>query len=296
MIEVNRTMPDESACGRSDLMAIIPEFFKDAVLALGRDDIAGNRIWIGTGFLVGQKNKDDTSNVYVITNKHVVEDESVLLVRFNNVDGTDAKDLIMTLKDKDGKNDYSMHPIPDVDVVAIMINPNIIAQNNLKLTWIDIDDNALSLQQMKDTGVDEGILVYSLGFPMNLQKVNAIKAPICRLGCVSRISDAFLNPNLATNFLVDTPVYPGNSGGPVINRPEIVSIEQTPRNSKANLIGVLSGYITYKETLISTQTKRTRMIQEENSGLTIVHPVDRIREVVEIEWQRVLNKQTTIQS
>ena len=29
------------------------------------------------------------------------------------------------------------------------------------------------------------------------------------------------------------------------------------------------------------------MIQEENSGLTIVHPVDRIKEVVEIEWQRV---------
>ena len=28
------------------------------------------------------------------------------------------------------------------------------------------------------------------------------------------------------------------------------------------------------------------MIQTENSGLTIVHPVDRIKEVVEIEWQR----------
>ena len=29
------------------------------------------------------------------------------------------------------------------------------------------------------------------------------------------------------------------------------------------------------------------MIQEENSGLTIVHPVDRIKEVVEIEWSRI---------
>ena len=29
------------------------------------------------------------------------------------------------------------------------------------------------------------------------------------------------------------------------------------------------------------------MIQEENSGLTIVHPVDRIKEVVEIEWARI---------
>ena len=29
------------------------------------------------------------------------------------------------------------------------------------------------------------------------------------------------------------------------------------------------------------------MIQEENSGLTIVHPVDRIKEVVEREWARI---------
>ena len=29
------------------------------------------------------------------------------------------------------------------------------------------------------------------------------------------------------------------------------------------------------------------MIQEENSGLTIVHPVDRIKEVVELEWARI---------
>ena len=34
------------------------------------------------------------------------------------------------------------------------------------------------------------------------------------------------------------------------------------------------------------QTGRERMLQEENSGLTIVHPVDRIKEVVEMEWRR----------
>lgn len=32
------------------------------------------------------------------------------------------------------------------------------------------------------------------------------------------------------------------------------------------------------------------MIQEENSGLTIVHPVDRIKEVVELEWIRIEEK------
>ena len=32
------------------------------------------------------------------------------------------------------------------------------------------------------------------------------------------------------------------------------------------------------------------MIQEENSGLTIVHPMDRIKEVVEAEWTRIEKK------
>ena len=38
--------------------------------------------------------------------------------------------------------------------------------------------------------------------------------------------------------------------------------------------------------MVSQQTGQPVMIREENSGLTIVHPVDRIKEVIEIEWQR----------
>ena len=41
---------------------------------------------------------------------------------------------------------------------------------------------------------------------------------------------------------------------------------------------------------------RDRMIQEENSGLTIVHPVDRIKEVVELEWQRNEDKKAKAKS
>ena len=38
-----------------------------------------------------------------------------------------------------------------------------------------------------------------------------------------------------------------------------------------------------------------RMVQTENSGLTIVHPVDRIKEVVEMEWARVNCQQSVLQ-
>lgn len=271
-------------------MAIIPEFFLNSVVALGVPTDEGNKTWIGTGFLMGRKefSNPEKSTVYIITNKHVVRDKSLLLVRFNNIDGSGVTDLPMSLKNGSSKI-YSEHPSPDTDVIAIQILPNVILENHLNLSFFDKDDHALSLAQMKETGVSEGSLVYSLGFPMNLVG-DITKAPICRLGCISRIEDAFLNNDGIQKYLVDAPVFPGNSGGPIISRPEIVSIEGTESNSKANLIGILSSYIPYRNILISKQTGLDMMIQEENSGLTVVHPVDRIREVIEIEYARAQNQ------
>lgn len=269
-------------------MAIIPSFFMDAVVALGVELPDKRKYWMGTGFLVGRKEENDPtqSTVYIITNKHVIRNQNLLYVRFNNQGESGVKDLPMGLFDANGSPIYSEHPLKNVDVVAIQIIPQVILDNKLSLSFFDLQRHSLDLAQMKATGVDEGSLVYSLGFPMNLVN-NSVKAPICRLGCISRVADAFVDPNTAEQFLVDAQVFPGNSGGPIVSRPEHISIEGTPHNSSANLIGILSAYIPYRETLYSRQTGLDRMIQEENSGLTIVHPVDRIKEVVEMEWNRV---------
>lgn len=269
-------------------MAIIPPFFMDAVVSLGVMFPDGKKMWTGTGFLVSRKEKGypTKATVYIITNKHVVENQSLLFVRFNRKENSGVKDLPMPLVDEKGNRCYSEHPNPKVDVVAIQINPNIIVTNHLSLNYFILDDHAITLEEMKNTGVNEGSLVYALGFPMNLVN-DSVKAPICRLGCIARVADAFMIPNSAEQYLVDVHTFPGNSGGPIVNRPEHISIDGTPSNAKANLIGILSAYIPYREALFSRQTGRDRMIQEENSGLTIVHPVDRIKETVELEWQRM---------
>lgn len=269
-------------------MAIIPSFFMDAVVALGVELPDKKMHWVGTGFLVGRREKSnsDLSTVYIITNKHVVKNQWQLYVRFNNDDAIGVKDLPMQLVNKDGEKFYSEHQHPNVDIVAIQVCPQVIINNHLSLSFFDLDAHSLVLNQMQSTGVDEGSLVYALGFPMNLVN-DSVKAPICRLGCISRVSDAFVSPQTAVGYLVDAQTFPGNSGGPIVSRPEYISIDGTPQNTNANLIGILSAYIPYRETLYSRQTGHDRMIQEENSGLTIVHPVDRIKEVVEMEWQRI---------
>ena len=269
-------------------MAIIPTFYIDAVVALGVELPDNKKHWVGTGFLVGRKEQSNPkqSTVYIITNKHVVKNQRQLYVRFNNNGAIGVKDLPMVLVDKDETKVYTEHPFPNVDVVAIRILPQVIVDNNLSLSFFDLDAHSLMLNQMQSTGVEEGSLVYTLGFPMNLVN-DSVKAPICRLGCISRVADAFVNPQTAEAYLVDAQTFPGNSGGPIVSRPEYLSIEGTPQNANANLIGILSAYIPYRETLYSRQTGHDRMIQEENSGLTIVHPVDRIKEVVELEWERI---------
>ena len=269
-------------------MAIIPPFFMDAVVALGIEVSGPKKLWVGTGFLVGRKEQDnpELSTVYIITNKHVVKNQQLLYVRFNNNGFAGVKDLPMSLIDKGGSKVFSEHPNPNVDVAAIQIIPQVIIDHKLSLSFFDLEDHALRLEQMQNTGVDEGSLLYALGFPMNLVN-DSVKAPICRLGCIARVADAFVNPQKAEAYLVDAQTFPGNSGGPIVSRPEHISINGTPKNTSSNLIGILSAYIPYRETLYSRQTGRDRMVQEENSGLTIVHPVDRIKEVVELEWARV---------
>lgn len=267
-------------------MAIIPNFFINAVLAIGVSNDGISKNWIGSGFIVSRKDKQDPyeSTYYIITNKHVVNGFNNIYVRFNTKGEQFLRDYRINLFDEDNNRLYSEHPNESTDVIAMRFFPQKLIDDKSIWGAFDLQTNALSLKEMQNTGVTEGCFVYVLGFPMNL--VKTIKSPICRLGCISRIQDAFVRELENPTFLVDAQAYPGNSGGPVISRPEIMFIEGTSSNEKANLIGVLSECITYRNVMISKQTGREMMVQEENSGLTIVHPVERIREVVEIEFAR----------
>lgn len=259
-------------------MAIIPKFFFDAVVAIGvklEDDIS----WIGTGFLVGRKEQSPNNyTIYLVTNYHIVQNKNKIVVRFNQVDANDCKDYMVTLKN-DAEELFSKHAV--ADVIAIQISPGFLKDNNSEYSWFALDRHALDLKQMKDTDVIEGSIVYSLGFPINMIGTNR-KTPICRIGCISRISDLFDDDQI-TEYLIDLQAIPGNSGAPVINRPENSYIQGTAHNASSNLIGIISGTIDYSEKCENTVCA---MEHERSSGFATVHPVDTIREVVEQEYHR----------
>lgn len=269
-------------------MSILPGNFMKAVVALGTDSMDGSpqKFWFGTGFIVSYLDACNVRTYYLITNKHVVNHRQQLYVRFNCTSGQFVQDHPLTLN-VNGTPAFSAHPNPSTDIVAIQLSEQFLNATHSIWGHIALDTEALTLDQMAATGVDEGALVYALGFPMNL--VSDIKAPICRMGCISRIMDTFIAPNDYPTFLVDAQSFPGNSGGPIINRPEHLAVAGTSCNGSANLIGILSAFIPYRDTLVSQQTGEIRMVATENSGLTVVHPVDRIKEVVLLDWERHRN-------
>ena len=187
---------------------------------------------------------------------------------------------------------YYEHPNANVDIAVLPLNGKFITDNNIEFASFDIDKHAMTSEELRYEGVDEGTLIHMLGFPMGLVNINS-NLPICRLGCIARISAAQILESY--NILADIQNFPGNSGSPIVTRPEIVSIEGTKSLNKSVLVGIVHSYIPYRENLINSQTQQVVEIRSENSGIALIHPVEFIREVVD-EIVKPINEKANSQN
>lgn len=262
-------------------MAIIPKPFIDAVVSIGNKSEDGTISWIGTGFFVIRKDNKDKSRAipFLVSNKHVFELAKQMVIRMKEKDVETLKVIDANLYDKENPL-FFLHPtMPEsIDIAVLPLNAQFIKENNLEFPNFDIDEQAMSSSELLDNGVDEGSLVHMLGFPMGLVEESGL--PICRLGCVARISMNQISLN--HNILVDIQNFPGNSGSPIIYRPELSFIKGTKNLKKSVLMGVIHSYIPYEEHLISTQTKQIVEKRQENSGIALMHPVEYIRDIIDV--------------
>ena len=271
-------------------MSLIPNKFLESTVVLGNNDGNGVINWIATGFLVGRyegfdEHNDQKYSIYLITNKHVVNGLRQIQIQFNSQSGLRIETHSLMLNEV---NQYTGHPDENVEVIASRIDINGIISSGGNARFFQLNNEALSLEDMKKTGVCEGSLTYTLGFPssVSIELIdNLYKSPVCRLGCIAQIENMYHNGNIK-NYIIDSETFPGNSGSPVINQPSLFSVDNEPTNNKTNLIGIVSAYLPYTDNLISMQTGKIRTKAEENSGLTIVYPVDAIQQTVELERTR----------
>jgi hypothetical protein len=107
---------------------------------------------------------------------------------------------------------------------------------------------------------------------------NTHSAVVVREGIIARIEDLLYFGG--ESFLIDSFVFPGNSGGPVLLKPELISIPGTQNHPASYLIGVVDAYQPYREPAVSPQTQETRIIFEENSGLAAILPIDYVTDTI----------------
>jgi hypothetical protein len=279
----------------------LPVVFLDRVVAIGRKDTTpGPNLgrWIGeaSGFLYGDfvgKNSEQKSlyQPYLVTNRHVIEEHLAatngpLSIRFNQKSGGPVQEYDFPLI-VDGVPTWRAHPDPLVDIAVVRLNGSWFEQMGIKFDYFHSDFDTLSRVKAKELGLSEGYGVFVLGFPMNLVGTQQDYV-VVRQGSIARIRDTLDSPATVKSFLIDSFIFPGNSGGPVVLRPETAEAQfqgEKPPIRAAFLLGVVRGYLPYTDVAISLQTKHPRVTFEENSGLTEVFPADCIDETIQ-EWNR----------
>lgn len=265
-------------------MAFIPNQFIDAVVAIGVEtDTSESPQWIGTGFIVGRlASRGEGQRRYqpfLVTNKHVIDGEQAVVFRFSLEESEQAKDFRYSLAKSDGTPTWTGHPSDDIDVEVIALSPTALRNAGTKLAFFQEDEDFFTISRMNEVGVAEGDACYVLGFPMGIVSSDW-KDVIVRGGIIARVRDALAGR--AEKFLIDCLVFPGNSGGPVITKPELIGLPNTKQNSQAALVGIVTSYLPYEDIAVSIQTNKPRVVFQENSGLTQVVPVDCIAETMDL--------------
>lgn len=285
--------------------ALLPPFMMDSVVAIGASlnvnppgqPPKNQWVTLGTSFFYGYKIKDDPDPkkreyaIYLVTAGHVVSEfraisgHGDLQVRINSKDASSSSQTFnIPEKPPEGQRTWFYHPkfnpaspsdVPGDDIAAVPINASTIRA--LGAEFMTNDEAAADIGKLKSLGTSAGDGVFVLGFPMNLAGAQR-NYVIVREGVIARISE--LLDDASPTFMLDAFVFPGNSGGPVILKPEITAIQGTTANGKAYLIGVVVDYKPYTDMAISQQTHHPRIIFEENSGLADVIPIDRVDEAI----------------
>lgn len=298
--------------------ALIPPFFFDCVVAIGERPLVEEKTPDGktrgkrggfdpaaSGFLYADfiekvDEEQKRYRIYLVTNKHVIQGVEqretqrisefvskglvgkeelvpVAYLRFNAPKNAPAQDNIETvLRRRDGGSDWLVHS--EVDVAIAPVSPEFLQKGSVEFGVFRSDQIVADRSKAKELGISEGDGVFVLGFPMGLvgEGRNYV---IAREGAIARIRDTLAGTT--NEFLVDAFVFPGNSGGPVVLRPEAISIKGTKSQPSTWLIGIVKGYVPYRDVAVSQQTRRPRVVFEENSGLASVIPIDFVKELVE---------------
>lgn len=267
-------------------MSLIPAEYLRSIVSIGVMNNESSINWIGTGFFVFRCIGSDRLLPFMVTNKHVLQGHEMVYIRLKK-ENSDELEIVKVELEKNGEKRYSEHPDKNVDVAVVRLSGDYFEQQKFEFMGFDIDNGALTSTEFLYEGFEEGSSVFMLGYPMGLVDIDS-NMPICRGGYIARADKKEVQRT--KNFLLDIQNFPGNSGSPIITKPEFISVGETRALNRCVLIGIIHSYIPYQESLINIQSNQIVEVRSENSGLAKANPVEFIREVLEVEEKRWLSR------
>lgn len=263
----------------------LPKTWRQALVSIEVENSIQNRMFtgnqfqeVGTGFWMSVDTTAPFRGI-LFTANHVFKDAcesgfTAVQLRVEGPLGAEVKRMPLTICDKQIVQQnvvliprWVSHPTADIAAIIPTSSVTTEAFANIAPLGVDLLPTAADLQKWN---VGEGDDVLALAFYPNLARDRPSSA-IVRQGVISEFQ------NQKDSFLVSLQAFPGNSGAPVFLKPSAVHLslngegpnEIGPVNP-LYLMGVIIEYIPYQEGAISPQTKRVRVMFEENSGLARV--------------------------
>lgn len=269
-------------------MALLNKNHLKSLVAVGTlSGEGGAFVCDSTSFLVGFLFKDSANpserlyTTFLVTNRHVFNGRDIVHLRFNT---NDEKLVIFeeALKFPDGQNKWLAHPDPQVDLALLSVSPNVLREHNVLPMFIS-EEMFASSPDFESIGIAVGDDVYAIGFPMGIAGEEQ-NYPYVKAGLISRIDKEIILKRKA--FIIDSSIFPGNSGGPVILKPTVSFLSDTKAVHQPYLLGVISGYLPYSEKLYTHQTNPPTVVSQtrEHSGLSFCVPMEFVKEIYNA-WQ-----------
>jgi S1-C subfamily serine protease len=258
---------------------------------------------IGTCFIVSvPAEAKDRAFVYIVTAWHVVEGEAETWVRMRGLDGTTADVTV---------GDWVPHPTADVAIAQVSV-----PLHQYEVVWAHVPEATFA-----DKGERQPLLgerVYFIGLLAQIESMASTAVPIVRSGTVGRLNQIGIpvkqkdeTTKYVDGHLIDCRSHQGFSGSPCfIQRDAVRMANLAPDGSvqpdsyfdvgdDTRLIGMVVGHF---DDMVDAKLAEDDSIDSGirspiNTGIGVILPCERIREVLDleefVERRKATNKKAT---
>jgi hypothetical protein len=260
----------------------------DTVVILQAFDGSGQWSGAGTGFLcrAPHYHRPTQKYLFLVTAAHVVRrNDQQIDVRFRAPEG--AGTVIRSVDTREGPGPGTWFLDRTNDLAALLLDPACLPEHEIQTRCFDVEADTLSIRELRRLDIAEGTEGLLVGFVEQARDASG-QTPGFRSVTVAGIPRRWRG---RAALVVEGTAFPGNSGSPVILRPERGFGGHGRAGPDGKLIGIVQGLVAPNGVVASDDVPGPIQIEE---TATLVHlvPVDALRRLLADAVGRIILAET----